>query len=325
MKRKKFWILMLVSTLSMGLITGCGTEKSVTTQESAKTEIASTSNDTTEKDSIKNNVTADGQTLGLSGVENARELGGYYTTDGRKVKSGLLLRSAKLTNATEEDIKKLTEEHNLGTVVDLRTTSEIESGPDPIIEGVENIQIRILDEDDSSDNSGAAMTNIYSEDPVKGMIQMVEDEIVSDDMYLSGVTNEFSQQGYAEFFQVLLNNKDGKAILWHCTGGKDRAGTATVLVLSALGVDEETILDDFALTNNFYEQKITYMGEEAAKLTNDEHIIEGVKTLTGVSRDYMENMITTLNEEYGSVQNYIIEELGVSEEDIAKLQDMYLE
>ena len=61
--------------------------------------------------------------------------------------------------------------------------------------------------------------------------------------------------------------------------------------MSALGVDEKTILDDFALTNEFYKGKIEYMGNEAAKQTDDQTIIEGVKTLSGVSRSFMEKMI----------------------------------
>ena len=52
---------------------------------------------------------------------------------------------------------------------------------------------------------------------------------------------------------------------------------------------------------------------------------EGVKTLSGVSRSFMEKMINTLNEEYGSVQNYIVEELGITQDEIIKLQNMYLE
>ena len=307
MKFKALGIITLACSLfSIGLV-GCSSDKN--DEDSV---------------SIENQVTMENQTLGLEEVENARQLGGYYTKDGRKIKSDLLLRSAKLVKASDEDIKKLTEEYNVGTIIDFRTTDEIAEGPDPIIDGVENKQIRILEENNPN-SSSAAMTQIYGNDPVKGTIELVKNNMVSEDMYVTTANSETAKKGFAEFFQVLLNNEDEKAILWHCTGGKDRAGTATVLVLSALGVDDQTILDDFVLTNDFYKEKIEYMGQEAAKQTDDESIVEGVKTLTGVSRDFMERMINSLNNEYGSVQNYIIEELGVSEDDIKKLQDMYLE
>lgn len=72
---------------------------------------------------------ANSQSLSLSGVGNARELGGYATEDGRTVKRGVLLRTAKLSNATEEDLQKLTEAYHLSVVIDFRGDMEIESSP----------------------------------------------------------------------------------------------------------------------------------------------------------------------------------------------------
>ena len=312
MKAKRIGILIMTLALSLGSVTIYASNGEVNLMdESVKVD--------------NNQVTMEGQTLGLAEVENARQLGGYYTEDGRRIKSNMLLRSAKLAKATDEDIKRLTQDYNLGTIVDFRTTDEIADAPDPEIEGVKNEQIRVLDEDNANDSNSAAMTQIYGKDPVSGLIEMVKNGTLSDDMYVTTIKSETAQKGFSEFFKVLLNNDEEKAVLWHCTGGKDRAGTAAVLVLSALGVDEKTILDDFALTNEFYKGKIEYMGNEAAKQTDDQTIIEGVKTLSGVSRDFMEKMINTLNEEYGSVQNYIVEELGITQDEIVKLQNMYLE
>lgn len=307
MKIKNLGICTLASLMVLSCLAGCTT--------SGKTEKE------TENKKIENVVTMESQTLGLEKVENARQLGGYYTQDGRKVKANMLLRSGKLINATEDDIAKLTDTYHLGTIVDLRTTSEIEQAPNPTIDGVEDIHVPILDEDSHS----AAMTNIYGSDPVDALIGMATDGTLSDDMYITTINSESAKKGFAEFFQILLDNEEGKAVLWHCTGGKDRTGTAAVLLLSALGVDEDTILDDFALTNEFFKGKIDYMGAEAAKKTDDQEIIDGVRTLTGVSRDFMKKMIDSLTDEYGSVENFIIEELNVSKDDIVKLQDMYLE
>lgn len=307
MKFKKLGICTLASLMVLGCLAGCTTN-------------GKTDKDTDNK-KIENVVTMESQTLGLEKVDNARQLGGYYTQDGRKVKANMLLRSGKLINATEDDIAKLTDTYHLGTIVDLRTTSEIEQAPNPTIDGVEDIHVPILDEDSHS----AAMTNIYGSDPVDALIGMATDGTLSDDMYITTINSESAKKGFAEFFQILLDNEEGKAVLWHCTGGKDRTGTAAVLLLSALGVDEDTILDDFALTNEFFKGKIDYMGAEAAKKTDDQEIIDGVRTLTGVSRDFMKKMIDSLTDEYGSVENFIIEELNVSKDDIVKLQDMYLE
>ena len=144
-------------------------------------------------------------------------------------------------------------------------------------------------------------------------------------MYVDMALSETGMKGYREFFQVLLNNEDGKAVLWHCTGGKDRAGLAAVLVLSALGVDRETILNDFALTNNFVQQNVEYMGRMAMQLTSDPDEINGVMYLTGVNRDYMETLLNTIDEQYGSIEGYLVNAIGLTPDDFTKLQTMYLE
>lgn len=308
MKHKKILVLLLISTMLTGFVAGCQSKKEVIKERSAE---------------AQKNVTMEGQSLNLSGVVNARELGGYVAEDGRTVKKGILLRSGKLASGTEGDIQILRDTYNLGTVVDFRTSDEIASSPDPDIQSVANVQIRILDESDSSTNH--SVTGIYGADPVTDMIKLVENGTLSDDMYVGTAFSQTAQDGYREFFDLLLNNTEGKSVLWHCTGGKDRAGVASVLVLSALGVDEETILSDFELTNAFNAERIQYMAAEAEKKTKDKTIIEGVKTLTGVSRGFMKKMIDELKLKYGSVQNYLIEEIGLSQRHIQTLKDMYLE
>lgn len=198
-------------------------------------------------------------TLGLSGVENARQLGGYVTRDGRVVKDNVLLRTGKLSGATEADLALLAG-LNLTQIVDLRTTAEIREGPDPVLDGVVNTQINILGDDSSATS---AVTGIYGSDPVQAIIAIVQSGQFGNDMYLSFLESENGLAGYRAFFQKLLGQKEGEALLWHCTGGKDRAGTAAVLLLSALGVDRETVLQDFMLTNDFNAQKIAYMAQAA--------------------------------------------------------------
>ena len=119
MKLKKIGILIMTLALSLGSATiyASKTQESNLMEESVKDD--------------NNQVTMEGQTLGLAEIENARQLGGYYTEDGRRIKSNMLLRSAKLVKATDEDIKKLTQDYNLGTIVDFRTTDEIADAPDP--------------------------------------------------------------------------------------------------------------------------------------------------------------------------------------------------
>ena len=261
--------------------------------------------------------------IGLTGVENARQLGGYVTADGRTVKDGVLLRTGKLSGATDADLARLREVYNLTAVVDFRTTAEIAQGPDPAMEGVSNTQINILGDDDASTG---AVTGIYGADPIQAIIDIAKSGQFGADMYASFLSSERGLAGYRQFFQALLNQKEG-AILWHCTGGKDRAGTAAVLLLSALGVDRETVLQDFALTNDFNAQKILYMGAQAADRGESAGVVELVRTLTGVNYDYMAAMLDMIDAQYGSMDAFLTaaDGMALTAGQLAQLREMYLD
>lgn len=263
------------------------------------------------------NVTSEQQGIELEGVTNARQLGGYIGKDGKKVKADLLLRTGKLSAATPEDIQKLEDVYHLTEIIDFRTSSEKEAEPDPEISNAENIGISVMEEDTS------AATVASAADPMTAMIEYAKSGAVAT-MYTDMVRNEHSQQGYAQFFQELVQHEDG-AILWHCTGGKDRAGLATVLLLSALGVDQETILQDFDLSNEYYTDTADQMAAAAEAQGCTEEEIQSVRDLCGVNRTYMEAALDAINEEYGSMDEYLKNQLNVTDEDIAVLQEKYLE
>ncbi|MGV8907036.1 MAG: tyrosine-protein phosphatase [Acetobacterium sp.] len=270
---------------------------------------------------IENTVTQEGQTIGLTGVSNARQLGGYITTDGSKIKDGVLLRTGQLSGATNEDITTLTEKYHLAEIIDFRTTAEIEKVPELAIVGVTEERIPIIDE---SSPAYSVNTAQVSGDAIDHGITEVENGTISDKMYIELVTDPYGQNAYHEFFQKLLAHEDG-AFLFHCTGGKDRTGVATVLLLTALGVDRNTIIEDFTLTNDFNAKTIDYVVSEAEKRTTDAQTIEGMTAVAGVNQSYMEKMLDTIDEKYGSMNSFLKEAIGLTDKDITKLQDLYLE
>ncbi|MEG2097280.1 MAG: tyrosine-protein phosphatase, partial [Pseudoflavonifractor sp.] len=97
--------------------------------------------------------------------------------------------------------------------------------------------------------------------------------------------------------------------------------------LSALGVDRETVLQDFALTNDFNAAKIAYMADAAAQKGADPVTVAGVRTLVGVDRSFMEKLLNTIDKTFGSVPAFFTAKngLGLSETQLATLKDMYLE
>lgn len=272
-------------------------------------------------------VTKEAQALLVTGIENARQLGGYETADGRHVKRDVLLRTAKLSDAPSEELAALKDIYHLGVVVDFRTLAEREGAPDPEIDGVDNIVLDVMDEG-SRTGAGAAIAGIYensSTEPAEVMLNIIRSGCVSERMYADMAFDPAAEKGFRDFFRILLENGGQKAVLWHCSGGKDRTGAAAVLLLLALGINKETALRDFELTNEFLREKIAYMESRAAELTDDPEEIAWVKDLTGVNRKYMEKLLDTLEEKYGSQERYLTEGLGLDRAELEQLREMYLE
>ena len=78
-------------------------------------------------------------------LNNARQLGGIVLRDGRRVRDGLLLRTSRLADASEEDLRVLRERYRLSLILDMRGESEIRRAPDPDVPGAKWVQTDIID------------------------------------------------------------------------------------------------------------------------------------------------------------------------------------
>ena len=275
-------------------------------------------------------ITAESQSIGLTGVGNARELGGYKTADGKTVKHGLLLRTAALGKANEEDITRLTEVYHLSEVADLRMDREVQALPDPEIPGVKNVQLRIIDEQEMAKKTASIdkseLEGFDPNDKISMLKLAVKSGVLGDQMYVDFLSGNYGKEGYKQMFEDLLALPEGEAFLFHCTQGKDRTGCAAMLILSALGVDEDTIMQDYLLTNTFNAELIEnernmliekgYDGEELDTL---------MIAMDQVNPKLMQNALDWMKENYGSVTGYITQELGVTDEQIEELKNKYLE
>ncbi len=160
-------------------------------------------------------------------ILNLRELGGTPTTDGRRIRPGMLIRSAHLFRAEDADLR------GISTVIDLRTPAERLEAPDRT-HGREYLPIPIFDDIKAgvSHEEGAETQGFPDMAMLYGRI-VVE-----------------CADAFAKVLRAILRHDfAGGAILWHCTEGKDRCGLTAALVLEALGVDREIVLADYLKTN----------------------------------------------------------------------------
>ena len=355
--KMKFFIL---TALTLSILNSCGSKGNSVNTDTATTAVAETketlqkqtetmdntvsetsdtsverSDGSTETASVKeaeataDEITVESQTISMTGIGNARELGGYKTDDGRMIRHGVLLRTAALAKASEEDIKRLVDEYGLTTVIDFRMTMENASAPDPEIPGVENLSVHIIDEEvlskKNADNAQDSTSNIDMSDPISKLDMAIKLGILSDRMYIDFLSSDVGKAGYTKFFDELKELPEGKSLLFHCTQGKDRTGCGAMLILSALGVPEETIMKDYLLTNEFNAEKIA--GER--KLLESRDIDEDKYNLYMLGMDEvfpetMTNALEWIKDEYGSPVEYIKKELGVSDADIEALKDKFL-
>ncbi len=262
----------------------------------------------------------------LPGVHNSRELGGY-PAGGRIVKKGVLIRTAELACATPEAKIKLSETYHVKYIVDFRMKSEVVKNPDPIIEGADNHNYPVVEIEDYFAMLGNfdIPKDILSQPMDKSqLIEMAyERGLIGPQMYSMYLLGDRGIKAYKDFLRLLIEvDPEANAVLWHCTDGKDRAGLAAALLLAALGADMKTILDDYMLTNIYNAQKIDAIKSKYSDCTQEKQdamIFAG----GGVIDSYLMNAFSSINKEFGSVEGYLIDGLGLSDSDLIELREKF--
>ena len=262
--------------------------------------------------------------LPLKSVNNARELGGYKTSDGKSVKHGLLLRTGRLDNITDEDIAILRDRYRLGQIVDFRMAMELAGSDDPTIDGVGYHHLDVIDP--SVFGSMNADIDISNFDLIQMTEMTIKSGMLNEKMYIGFLESDFGKKAFSEFFSILLDTEPGRAVLWHCTSGKDRTGLAAMLLLSALGVDEKTVMEDFLLTNDYNAEWIAATRRYLTEKRFEEGFInKALLIFDSVDQSFMSSAIDHLKKNYGSVEGYIINRLNIKQNDLNILRNKYLD
>ncbi len=246
--------------------------------------------------------------LQFDGIENVRDLGGLLREDGARVRSGLLLRAGRMEHASDRDIRRL-EEMGLSAVIDFRDKNERRRSPDRPV-------------------PGAAYHLIPALPPLEQSFRPVNDpgytaeEIRKDfqRLYRYLAQSPESHAAYAAFFRILLAS-EGRPVLWHCTQGKDRTGIAALLLLTALGIDMDSIMQDYMLTNRSTQGIL----DSFAAMEEPPFPADFAREVFLVYENNLRAYTRCLELEYGSVMNYLELVLDVGPREIEVLERFYLE
>lgn len=282
----------------------------------------------------------------FDGIENFKDLGGIRTQDGREIKEHMLFRSGALNRATEEDVEKLQKE-NVKLIIDLRTKKERTMWPDPdtgittvwnplYMEDISRVSIFRPDETDTLANRLKALFIVhhrsdekvgFAMDEVRQMIEKegFDPEVYVGRMYQKFINNQIVQKQGRQFFRMLINRRDG-AILWHCSAGKDRTGMITALLLYALGVSKEDIIDNYVECSKTSEESVNLLIERLfpSDVDGNEKYQKLARQIFGIKTCYIDSFFKAIENDYVSIDNYIMKAMDVHVDNIVRLKTLYL-
>lgn len=219
-------------------------------------------------------------------IDNMRDIGGYQSDLGNKVKLKRLIRSNLPQNLSSKDISFLNK-MGINTVIDLRSQEEIENRKS-IFEDNENFQVYHIEIDIGKD------------------IPEVEELVPKS--YMDMLT---LQEKMKKIFEILGNNEK---VLYFCNAGKDRTGVITALILKLLHVSEDDIIEDYVATGEF-------MKTTLIKYANSNNRILNIIT---PKRDYMKEFLKDFAKKYNNIEEYL-KLIEVKDNTIRNIKMKYIE
>ena len=254
---------------------------------------------------------ADTRLLPLEGGFNLRDMGGYATGDGRTVRRGVLFRSGVMSLLTEADEAHLAG-LGIATVCDLRRPGERRREPTRWCEPA-GVFYWSRDYDESSGVLGDLLrAAIPDPGAVRQMMIDLYPEILVD-----------HKPSYRFLFERLAAGH--VPLLFNCSAGKDRTGVAAALILSALGVPRETVVEDYLLTNEFADfGRIMARGEDRDYERFRKIDPAVIRPLLAAEPAYLDAMFDALDRDHGGIDAYLAD-IGVDGPARMRLRELLLD
>lgn len=233
----------------------------------------------------------------LSGGCNFRDMGGYATRGGGRVKWRTLFRSGVLDQLTDEDCTTVAA-LGINTIIDLRANGERAKRPSRTVEGA---------------RTWARDYRMSRGDHSRPIAESSPEELHALMVTGYGLMLDEQADSYRQLFSTLASAPG--PVLFHCTGGKDRTGVGAAVLLDLLGVDRDTIIADYLLTNHCLDRDSAAL--EAISMTMP-------RALRIAAPEYLTAMFARLDAEFGGAASYL-RHLGLADDLVAAVREQYVE
>jgi protein-tyrosine phosphatase len=247
----------------------------------------------------------------LQGSVNFRDLGGYETVDGRRMKWGQVFRSDNLGRLTDRDVKYV-QRMGIRLVCDFRTSAEVKKLPDRLPQSAPGRYLHLPIKHGEFDPADSF------ERIKKGDIEWMTEEFMIKG-YIKNIDN------FAPVWSTLFNNladSSKRPMVFHCTGGKDRAGIGAALILLTLDVPEETVVEDHGLSNLYIAPVLEKIYDQIRSYGVDPRQV--APYFTAPQKAILAG-IRHIRQAYGSAARYLVNTAGVDEKILDKLKKDLLE
>ena len=252
--------------------------------------------------------------IAFEAIDNFRDFGDYAAGQ-RRLKRGLLYRSASQSRATDADLERLAA-MNLAVIVDLRRANERERAPSRRWPG---FAAQVIENDIGQEAADEWATFIQGSDLTPGSFR---DYMLEYYRHLPHQRRHIDL--YTRYFRALAEG-DGP-ILVHCAAGKDRTGIICALTHHLAGVHDDDIREDYLLTNdperltNRLPQIREVVREATGKTASDDALMVAMR----VEAEYLDMAFNVMREAHGSLDGYLDQVLGLDGELRARLHDRLL-
>ena len=223
------------------------------------------------------------------------------------MKKGLLFRSEGLNFATDEDVAFL-QNQGIKIIIDLREEDEREQYRDAFVPDAINISIPLLGKFEPDQRE-------------VGVVHVGPYKLPDIADYYRGMVSLSNHDAWTQIFEILLNNP-GNAVLFHCGSGKDRTGVVAAMILSALGIDKETIYQDYLLTN-----QNNFISPDFAKFleTLDEDTRKAFIKYSSANKEYLDAAFEEIAGFYETMTDFFYECCSLDTNKLIKLKEIYLD